>query len=344
MLCLCPELRAQQKTSAAAPVFSDTVGSAGNEAALEDAVVLASLLDEPQQEVKPEAPQSASAASNDAGPLGMVPSRKGFNATLTTASQHDSAAGWQSILSPNVAYRFNRFLSVNAGLPVYAYLTADKQTGVAKSGKILTPVYTLEVENFLLGDTTITGEFELHPKWLDYTFDATLGTPTGDDADGLGAGQVTYNFNNHFEHPFMDWFTPDIELGIGDSPNLDDARLKKSFTTVGVGAHFQAGATFSFWKNISFSTEAYEDLPLGTQTVTSLTTNGKKGKNLRVTETSTQKSIGEDNGFLNTLDIPLGGHVTLSGIYNRSLRNKDDTAGFSLTFSLKAPKQDDNAK
>ncbi len=60
---------------------------------------------------------------------------------------------------------------------------------------------------------------------------------------------------------------------------------------------------------------------------------GKKGKQVT---TSTQKSIGEDNGFNNTLNIPLNGHVMLSGFYNRSLRNKIDTAGLSLTFLLRA--------
>ena len=58
---------------------------------------------------------------------------------------------------------------------------------------------------------------------------------------------------------------------------------------------------------------------------------------MRVVTTTSSKSVGEDNGFLNTLDIPLSGHVTLSGFYNRSLRSHIDTAGFSFTFLLKAP-------
>ena len=44
------------------------------------------------------------------------------------------------------------------------------------------------------------------------------------------------------------------------------------------------------------------------------------------------------------LDIPLNRHITLSGFYNRSLRNKIDTAGFSLTFLLRPATQATNAK
>jgi hypothetical protein len=116
-----------------------------------------------------------------------------------------------------------------------------------------------------------------------------------------------------------------------------DARVHKSYTDVGTNAHFQAGFNFSLPFDIDFETDAYEELPLSTQTVTSVTTNGKKGRQLKYITTSKEESIGEDNGFVNTLDIPLNGHVTLSGFYNRSLRGKMDTAGFSLTFLLRAP-------
>jgi hypothetical protein len=297
-----------------------------------DAAVTASELVEDPQEV-PKGPVS----TNDAGPEGVVPAQKGFNASLNTTSQHDGAAGWQSILTPNVAYRMNRFLSVNLGLPVYTYQVVSRQTGTTKT-KPSTPIFSDVAEHSLLGDTSLTGEFSLNGRWLDYSLTGTLGMPTGDDADGLGAGQFTYTFTNHLEHAVNDWLTPDIELGIGDSPNLDDARLRKSYTTVGTGAHFQAGVNVSMWRGISFDSEAYEDLPLGTQTVTSVTSNGKKGKKAATITTTSQKSVGEDNGFLNTLDVPLG-HVVLTAVYNHSLRNDDNTAGFGITFLLRAPKR-----
>jgi hypothetical protein len=53
--------------------------------------------------------------------------------------------------------------------------------------------------------------------------------------------------------------------------------------------------------------------------------------------TATNIDPGEDNGFITSLDIPLSPHLTLSGFYNRSLRDHDDVAGFSFTFILRAP-------
>ena len=84
--------------------------------------------------------------------------------------------------------------------------------------------------------------------------------------------------------------------------------------------------------HLEFEADAYEELPVAAQTLYSTTGSGKKKKTV-----ATGKSIGEDNGFLNSLDIPLNGHVTLTGFYIRSLRSHIDTAGFTLTFLLKAP-------
>ena len=279
-------------------------------------------------------PAAISVATSDAGAAGIVPVTKGFNASLVTTSQHDSSDGWSSQLSPDLAYRFNNHFSVNVDVPAYLYINVVTTTRKKNAQGVVTTVSALATQHLLLGDTTLTGGFDAHPRLFDYNLTATMGMPTGDDANGLGAGQFTYAFINHFERSLGDTFTPNIELGIDDSPNLTSGRVLKSYEVVGTSAHFQAGVGVSLPWNLEFETDAYEELPLGTQTVTSTTTKGKKGK--QVTTTS-QKSIGEYNGFTNALDIPLSRHVTLSGFYNRSLRNKIDTAGFSLTFLLRPP-------
>jgi len=279
-----------------------------------------------------------SAATNDSGPEGIVPITKGFNASIGTTSQHDSAGGWTSLMTPNIAYRFNQHFSLNFGLPIYNYvLIATTVNETNKKGAVTGTETLLLSQNLDLGDADLVGEYDLHAKWFDYNLSATLGVPTGDDADALGAGQFTYAFINHFERPLNDSITPNIELGIDNSPNLDDVRVHKSYEDVGTNAHFQAGFDFSLPFGMNFETNAYEELPLTTQTITSTTNNGKKGKQEKFYTVVSEKSIGEDNGFEDTLDIPLSGHVTLSGFYNRSLRNKIDTAGFSITFLLRAP-------
>jgi len=97
-------------------------------------------------------------------------------------------------------------------------------------------------------------------------------------------------------------------------------------------SHFQAGTSVDLPFNMSFEADAYEILPITPDTVYSTTGSGKR----KVT-TIVGKTAAEDNGFNTNLDIPINGHVTLSGFYNRSLRNHDDVAGFSFTFLLKAP-------
>jgi hypothetical protein len=280
--------------------------------------------------------ESGSVTTNDEGPAGIVPYTRGFNASLIATGQHDSSAGWASVLTPNVAFRFNQHWSVSISAPIYAMvhvanvpITTKKTSAGPEPTQILT-------KNLLFGDTTVAGGFEAHNRFFDYGATVAMGAPSGDDKHGLGVGQFTYNINNHFERPLVEWLRPELELGVTDSNLLNDQRVRKSYTTVGTDAHFQLGLSVDLPLGWNFTADAYEDLPVGKQTVTSTTTNGKKGKDLRTITTTREVSIGEDNGFLNTLDIPLSPRIVVSGFYNRSLRNKEDTAGVSLTFFLRA--------
>jgi hypothetical protein len=265
--------------------------------------------------------------TTDALPGGVIPVVKGFNFSLVTASQHDSSNGWSSVLTPDAAWRFSPRFSFDANVPVFPYINVDANTGT----KIL-PVYKYETKHFVLGDATLNGHYESHHEVLDYSATVTLGLPTGDDAFGLGAGQVTYAVNNHIERGLA-IFTPDIEVGIGDSSSAFGARARKSYVAVGTLAYFQAGTSVDLPLKMNFDAEAYEELPVASTTIYSTTGKGKK----KVT-TATSEGAAEDNGFNTSLDIPLVQHVVLSGFYSRSLRNKIDTAGFSLTFLLRVPK------
>jgi hypothetical protein len=266
------------------------------------------------------------AAASDSGPVGIIPVTRGFNASLGTTSQHDSSNGWSSLLMPNIAYRFNRHFSVDAGVPVYLYINIDANVGTKAK-----PRYAYSPKKDVFGDTTLLFEADESAFSIDYAGVFSLGLPSGNTAYGLGAGQVTYNLNNHFEKNFGR-FTPNIELGYGDTSRLVDQRVQKSYVAVGHMAHFQAGASVDLARNMTFEADAYEELPLAKDLVYSTTGKGKK----KVT-TATNIAQGEDNGFLTSLDIPLAPHMVLSGFYSRSLRDRDDLGGFSLTFLLKAP-------
>jgi hypothetical protein len=178
---------------------------------------------------------SAEAMSNDSGPAGIIPVQKGFNASLGTSSQHDSSNGWSSILTPNVAYRLDRNFSVDAGVPVYMYINIDANVGTKAK-----PVYAYIARQKAFGDTSLSLHGDATIGSIDYNGTASLGLPSGNTDYGLGAGQVTYNINNHFETS-AGLFTPDIEFGFGDTSALVDQRILKSYVAVGPMAHFQAG-------------------------------------------------------------------------------------------------------
>jgi hypothetical protein len=269
---------------------------------------------------------SAAESINNSGPAGIMPAFRGFNASVATTSQHDSTNTWSSILTPNAAYRFNRHFSVDAGVPVYTYINYLSNIGSDEK-----PVYTYAIHGGIFGDTTLSFEGNVTALSTNYSGTFSLGLPSGSTEHGFGAGQVTYNFNNHFERSFG-IFTPDIELGYGNTSNLVDQRVLKSYISVGPMAHFQAGTFIDLPWNLSFEANAYEELPLDTNLVYSTATKGKK----KVT-TATNTDPAEDNGFITSLDVPLSPHLTLSGFYNRSLRDHDDLAGFSLTLILRAP-------
>jgi hypothetical protein len=269
---------------------------------------------------------SGAESMNDSGPSGIVPATRGFNASVGTSSQHDSTNGWSSILNPNVAYRFNKYFSVDAGTPIYMYINVDANVGTKAK-----PVFGYSPKRGVFGDTSLAFEADVTALSIYYSPTFTMGLPSGNTDYGLGAGQVTYNFNNHFEKE-LGMFTPDIEVGIADTSNLVDERVLKSYVAVGPMAHFQAGISLQLPWNLSFEADAYEELPLATNLVYSTTGKGKK----KVTTVKNQDPS-EDNGFITSLDIPLTPHVTMSGFYNRSLRDHDDVAGFSFTFLLKAP-------
>jgi hypothetical protein len=270
--------------------------------------------------------RTASATTNNAGPSGLIPFARGFNASLGASSQYDSGNGWSTILTPGVAFRFNPILSVNASVPIYASINVEANTGTKAK-----PVYTSTTEHGVPGDASLAASLAAHPFLLDYNATLSLGLPSGNTAYGLGAGKTTYDFNNHVEKSFG-IFSPDIEFGVGTSSSLIRPRVRKTYTSVGALAHFQAGTSVDLPLNLSFEADLYEELPLNLSTIYTAARSGKK----KATAATTAGNA-EDNGFTTSLDIPLSGRTTVSGFYNRSIRNDDDTAGLSLTFLLKPP-------
>ena len=267
------------------------------------------------------------AVPTDEAPVPLV---KGFNFAVTTSSQHDSATGWSNVLEPNLSYRFNDHFAVDVGVPYYTRVNAFVPTTTGH-----TTTTALKTSSGLLGDTVISGQFDNGFKSFWYTGSVSMGVPTGDSELGLTANQVTYNVNNHFERT-MGLFTPNVEVGIGNSSSLDNSTSRKTYVAVGTAGFFQAGSMIDMPLGMSFEADAYESLPIGDQRVFGTIT--RKGKTVQVLEGT---GAAEDNGFSTSLLSPLGRHLSFTGYYTRSLRQHSDTVGFSFMYALRIPHEKD---
>lgn len=284
-------------------------------------------------------PDASTSGANGLGPNGIVPVQTGYNVSVVSSTEYDSGGGWSSILTPDVAFRFNRHVSVDFATPTYAYFVATVHTGTTAS-----PVYTEQSRYFAMGDSTLAGHLDLDAGAVSYSLTTGLAMPTGNEAYGLSAGKFLYNINNHLETSFGS-FSPDVEFGISNASYLLHQRLGRgrSFTSTGELAHFQTGGSVDLPFHCSLEADLYEDLPIGAQQVSG-STKGKGGtvgrgnrgkKNQAGTTAASSSGLAEDNGVNASLDIPLNSHLVVSGAYGYSLRQQDGTAGISLTFLLR---------
>jgi hypothetical protein len=270
----------------------------------------------------------SSATTPEAGVSVNVPPVKGINFSLSSSSQYDDINGWSSVLFPLLSFRFSRFLSLSTGVPAYLDVNAQKVKGTAAA-----PVYYSITGHEVLGDMTATGEFDCNGSWLGYSFTATGAFATGNPTYYLSANTKTYDVNHHFEHS-IGVFTPDIEIGEGNSSSLTGTHVRRAYVAVGPLATFQAGSAIDLPKRLSIDLEAYESLPIGNQDVYG-TVKTKKGKTKSVLEGI---GVAEDNGFNATFFAQPNPHFGLSAFYSRSLRQYDNTTGFTLAYTVRTPK------
>jgi hypothetical protein len=249
------------------------------------------------------------------------PVHVGWSATIGTTASHDSLAGWSLLETPSVAYRLNSVISMDAATPFYTYVNAVR-TGKDGDPKLVS-------HEGIWGDTGLSGHFEFSPNPFDYLGTIAFSAPTGDEHLGTGTGHLGYDLNNHFERS-MGIFTPDIEVGIGNTSSLMRPKVAKAYTSYGLLAFFQAGTAVDLPDSFNLDAEGYEQLPISSQTVYSRA-NRKHGAVL------TNTSDAEDNGLTVELDAPPTHRFLLSASVARSVRLDDTTASVSLAFLLHVP-------
>jgi hypothetical protein len=260
-----------------------------------------------------------------------APKINGINFSLQSSSQHSSVTGWYSLLTPDLSYRFNQHFSFDTSVPYY--ITYQNYVQV-KSGTTTTDL--LERTSQLLGDTTASGHYETDLGDFSASLSASGAFPTGNQRFGLTANTPTYNVTGHVDYSIGP-FSPDVEIGEGNSSSLVNRGVKKGYTAVGPLANFQAGSSIDLPFKSSLDLEAYEDLPLGNQNVYGTVTRvNKKGKTV-TRQVLTGTGVAEDNGFNSGLDVPILPHLTLACTYERSLIQSTDVVGIALTWTARVP-------
>jgi hypothetical protein len=273
-----------------------------------------------------EAPQSIASPSKESEVPelpGLTSTIHGLNAGITFAGVHDSVVGWSTLATPSIGYSFNDIFSVDATLPIYMYRLAES---IAPRPRRNAQLVNQRGE---LGDVILSLHAQFIPNFAQYQVTAAVTAPSGDEAYGLTTGRVTFDVSNHFERTFGR-LTPIAEIGGGDSTALVNRTVNKNYTSLGPLAHFQAGLGIELLRGISFETDAYEQLPIGDQKIYGPSRNGKA-------TVVTGHNVTEDNGFTNSLDIPLDRHTTLSSYYSRSLRLHIDSVAFGISYILRTP-------
>jgi hypothetical protein len=222
-----------------------------------------------------------------------------------------------------VGYTFNDVFSMDASVPIYMYRLAESRSARPRATQLLVN------QRGELGDVFLGFHAQFVPKYFLYQATASVTAPTGDEEYGLTTGRCTFDLNNHFEHTYGR-FTPNIDLGAGDSTALVNRSVNKNYTSLGPLSHFQIGLGVELFRGLFFETDAYEQLPIGDQKIYGPSRNGRA-------TVVTGHNVTEDNGFTNSLEIPIDRHTTLSSYYSRSLRLHIDNVAFGITYVLRAP-------
>jgi hypothetical protein len=243
---------------------------------------------------------------------------RGLNAGITFSQVHDSSIGWYNVVTPAVSFNFSPHYSADASLSIYPFRLMPINDPTAPSGQ------QLVAARGDLGDTLIGLHARFNSRVWWNTTTASLTAPTGSRSDGLGAGKVTFDFSDQLERSIRQAGLL-VDIGAGNSSGLFNSLVTNDYNSLGPLAHFQAGAVLWPFGRNWIQSVAYEQLPIGGQTV--YTPIGPEG-----VPVPSGSGLSEDNGFTTSVGIPLPDHLAFLGYYNRSLHHRIDTVSFGMTY------------
>ena len=245
-------------------------------------------------------------------------------------------------LNGSVGYNFNRFFSVDTGLPIDFVNASDSSTAAGFSSKKGVGDAHVDLRLALSGPSSTS-------------FSSTLrGTaPTGDKDLGFSTGRSTVDWTNYLDVSVGRW-SPFGTIGLANSV-ADTHFFDRPFSTLGFVSNFEGGSNFQIRKGLSCGASGYALVPAGQQKVysklvkrqSSGTPTGGQGQGqgqgrgqgkTGVFETGSvtigDADIAKDHGLSMWVDISPSPYVNFEFGYSRSVRYAFDTVFFNIGFNL----------
>ena len=226
-------------------------------------------------------------------------------------------------LGTSAGYRFNRHLQADLGLPFY--FLSSPASGAATG----------------VGDAALALRLLFGNPKVNYATSLTTFLPTGNQDLGLSTGRATFDWTNHFDHPFGR-VTPKLDFGLANTV-VNSRYFVRPFTTLGFNAHAEGGASVDLFKNLSVDASAYDIMPSGTQKMYSREVragflgnpapgHGRAFENSHFTTGTAD--LTSDHGFSGGLDLNPAPCVDVYGGYTRSVKYALDEVSFGIGLNV----------
>ena len=298
--------------------------------------------------------QPPASGSGDENGFVLYESFEGSSNTLGQVTRLNSAIG----------YKFNRYFSVDTGIPVYFLKASD--TAIANGAQSGNGIGNVYVDFYLT----------LRNPMLTYESRVTGTAPSGNRDLGLTTGRATVDWNNYFGRDFGR-LRPFANIGLANTVS-DTPYFYRPFSTLGTVGHFEGGASYGAFRFLRIGASLYDVLPTGDQKVysrlvrqspataagngapmftafsTGLTSGssaqqgggpgigpGMAGSGRTAFEsqalTTGGSDLTRDNGYSAWLNISPVRHFFIQAGYTRSVVYRLDTVSFGIGFSFDLP-------
>ena len=241
-------------------------------------------------------------------------------------------AGMVTKLDTNIGYNFSPHFGVDFGVPIYfVYPTTSKAASIlgtrSRNG---------------LGNVYLDLRYTLLKPVVNFVSYVTVAAPTGDRTQGFSTGHVTWDWHNHVYRSFGR-LTPFVNAGLADTI-MDSPFYLRPFSSLGLIGHFEGGATYTLWRDLSAGGSFYAITPAGNQQVISKLSGKQtqnKGSSLgQIFEIPGQPTVGPDSvsdrGFSFWCEASATSFFDFDVGYSHSTQYSLDSLFFGVGLNWKA--------